>query len=170
MQNEAPQSLAYNFRFDGGTSNTYVFLTTAGYWYNVSFKPSGYVFPRSPGFADDVFEFVIALTNGPSGSLPMADPLIEPTVVALFQDFFARRGVVVIYICDSSDDRQAIRHRLFNQWFLRYRHLGFVKLDAELDDPAGRIYTSVLVHRTYPHRVAVLDAFLQLTDEINEAK
>jgi hypothetical protein len=170
MQNEVPHSSAYNFRFDGGATNDYAFQTKAGYVYLVSFKPSGYIFPQSAAFQNDVFEFVITLTNGQAGALPLADLLIEPTIVLIFQDFFVRRGVVVVYICDSSDQRQAIRHRMFNRWFLRYRHLGFVKLDAELNDPAGTIYTSVLLHRTYPHRVAVLDAFLQLTDEINEAK
>jgi hypothetical protein len=170
MQNEEHLLSAYNSRFNGGEHNLYTFQTSSGYIYEVSFKPSGYVFAKYPVFADDTFEFVISLTNGPADSLPLSDPLIEPTIVKIFQDFFARRGVVVVYICDSSDNRQAVRHRMFNRWFDRYKHLGFVKFDAQLLDPSSTIYTSVMVHRSYPHRAAVFEAFLDLTDEINEWK
>lgn len=161
---------SYDIEFTGSNDNLYVFSTTQGYTYNIFFKPSGYVFAKHPVFADDTFEFVISLTNGPADSLPLSDPLIEPTIVKIFQDFFARRGVVVVYICDSSDNRQAVRHRMFNRWFDRYKHLGFVKFDAQLLDPSSTIYTSVMVHRSYPHRTAVFEAFLDLTDEINEGK
>ncbi len=170
MQNEEPQSSAYSFRFDGGDANAYAFESKAGYVYLVTFKPSGYLFANSRSFVDDVFEFVISLTNNTSAGLPLADPLIEPTIVKIFQDFFARRGVVIVYICDSSDNRQAVRHRMFNRWFERYKHLGFVKFDAELRDPNGLIYTSVMVHRSYPYRAQVFEAFLQLTDEVNVGK
>jgi Family of unknown function (DUF6169) len=170
MQNEELQSLAYNFRFDSGETNTYFFDSQAGFTYSVMFKPSGYLFQNHLFFKEDVFEFVIGLINRPLGRLPLADPMIEPTIVRIFQDFFARRGVVVLYICDSSDNRQAIRHRMFSRWFDRYRHLGFVKVDAELRDPTGIIYTSLILHRTYKHRADVVVAFWELTDEINAGK
>lgn len=132
MQNEGPQLSAYNFRFDGSETNAYAFESQAGYLYLVTFKPSGYLFANLGSFADDVFEFVITLTNNTSVNLPLADPLIEPTIVKIFQDFFARRGVVIIHICDSSDNRQAVRYRMFGRWFERCRHMGFVKVDTEL--------------------------------------
>jgi hypothetical protein len=170
MQNEEPQSSAYNFRFDGGETNSYFFDSNVGTTYAVLFKPSGYVFHKHPSIKEDVFEFVIDLVNKPIGRLPLADPLIEPTIARIFQDFFARRGVVVVYICDSSDNRQAVRHRMFNRWFHRYRHLGFVKLDAEFLDPLGIIYTSLIMHRSYRHRAEVIEAFFEVTDEANEGK
>lgn len=169
MQSEELPLSGYDFDFAEEPENTYVFRSSRGYLYKVLFKPSGYLFPET-SFSGDVFEFVIALTNSSDGRLPLADPLIEPTIVKIFQDFFARRGVVAVYICDSSDNRQAVRSRMFNRWYERYRGLGFVKMDGALLDPFGIIYTSIIVHQSYAHKEQVLSAFLTLTDEINAGK
>jgi hypothetical protein len=170
MNNAELPSSSYDIEFAGGLNNVYVFGTTLGFSYEVSFKPSGYIFAGYQHFSNDVFEFVIALKNNSADGLPLADPLIEATIVRIFRDFFARRGVVVVYICDSSDNRQAVRHRMFNRWFNRYKHLGFVKMDAEFRDPAGTIYTSMLLPRSYPHRDEAITAFFAITDEVNEGK
>lgn len=170
MQNEEHLSSSYDIDFAGGPENVYVFRTTKDYLYKVTFRPSAYLFPQNPSFSQDVFEFVIALTNNRLVGLPLADPLIAPTIARIFQDFFARRGVVVVYICDSSDNRQAARSRMFDRWYQRYRYFGMIKMDAAILDPKGMIYTSVVTHQSYPHKVEAFDAFLQLTDEANAGK
>ncbi len=167
MQSEEPQLSSYNFRFTGGDSNTYVFETGSGSSYEITFKPSGYLFDEQDAFRDDVYEFSINLISHKSARLPLTDPLIAPTVVGVFQDFHDKHGLVVIYICDSSDNRQLVRYRKFGIWFHRYRHLGFIKMDVEIDDPRGTIYTSLLMHRQYRYRDEAVLAFLRITDREN---
>ncbi len=82
MQSEAPQSSAYNFRFKDGTTNEYAFETAVGCIYLAYLKPSGYLFPQSSDFQQDVFEFVITLTNGPANALPLTVQVRCRTVVA----------------------------------------------------------------------------------------
>ena len=137
MQNEEHPLLCYSFRFVGGAENVYVFATKQQSVYEVSFRPSSYIFPKNPAFSDDVFEFVIALQGGARDRLPVSDALVAGSIIKIFQDFFARRGVVAVYICDSSDNRQAARSRLFDRWYQQYRHLGFSKLDSIL--PTQRV-------------------------------
>lgn len=144
MRNEGQPLLSHDFDFAGGSTNLYVFDTSPDIAYEVTFRPSSYIFSKHPAFSDDVFEFVIALKGGPKDRLPVSDPLVAGSIIKIFQDFFARRGVVAVYICDSSDNRQAARSRLFDRWYQQYRHLGFVKLDSVFLDPQGMIYTSVI--------------------------
>ncbi len=162
--------LGYSFRFVGGAENIYVFATKQQSVYEVSFRSSSYIFPKHPNFSDDVFEFVIALQGGSRDRLPVSDPLVAGTIIKIFQDFFARRGAVAVYICDSSDNRQATRSRLFDRWYQQYRHLGFLKLDSMFLDPQGTIYTSIVTHKLYPYKEEVMSAFLQLTEETNAGK
>lgn len=170
MLNAELPSSTYNVKFVGGQNNTYVFESASGITYEVLFISSGYIFAQNADFQDDVFEFVSRLTDYKADKLPLADSMIQATVIRIFEDFYQRRGMVAVYICDSSDNRQAVRARMFNRWFANYRHLGFVKVDAILDDPAGQIYTSLLVHPSYRYAGAVAAAFLKLIEEENTQK
>ncbi len=169
MQNAERPLFNYNFRFKGGETNSYFFDTNVGLTYEIRFVPSGYAFAQYPDFCDDIFEFAIRIVNPPA-RLPLADRFVEPTVVAIFRDFFARHGMVAIYVCDSSDNRQAVRARLFDRWFQNNRSFGFIKVDTSLNDPVGLIYLSMIVHSSYRHSVAVAAAFVKLIDEENTQK
>jgi hypothetical protein len=170
MPNEQQPSAHHKFEFVGGLFNEYVFAANPGLTYEIRFVPSGYAFARHPDFKDDVFEFIVRLLNPAAGNMLVPDPLVEATIIAIFQDFFARRGLVAIYVCDSSDNRQAARARLFDRWFENNRPSGFSKIDTKLRDPNGTIYLSLLVHQSYPHRDAVVTAFLRLIDDENTEK
>jgi hypothetical protein len=48
------------------------------------------------------------------------DLKISKTIVQIVKDFFDEYpNSVVVYICDSQDNRQHYRNRLFNRWFLK---------------------------------------------------
>lgn len=143
MQNEGQQSLKHDFTFGGGLTNSYYFANGAGITYEVMFKPSGYLFPEHPEFNRDVYEFIIRIEENLLAINPPQDPLLPPTIAAIFRDFFKREGAVVVYICDSSDGRQAIRFRKFNSWYSYFEGRGttLMKIDLEFEDKQVAYFT-----------------------------
>lgn len=48
------------------------------------------------------------------------DLKISKTIIQIVKDFFDENpNSVVVYICDSQDNRQHNRNRLFNRWFIK---------------------------------------------------
>ncbi|MGX1022874.1 DUF6169 family protein [Psychroflexus sp. MBR-150] len=48
------------------------------------------------------------------------DLYVSSTIIKIVVDFFYNNpNAVIFYICDSNDNRQVFRNRLFNRWFLK---------------------------------------------------
>ena len=45
---------------------------------------------------------------------------MEPTILAILEEFFAEHLDVLLYMCDDSDGREANRNRLFLTWFRKH--------------------------------------------------
>ncbi|GAB3046641.1 DUF6169 family protein [Spirosoma pulveris] len=164
MQNEGQQSLKHDFTFGGGPTNSYYFANGLGLTYEVMFQPSGYLFPDYPDFNGDVYEFIIRIEENILTINPPADPLLPPTIAAIFRDFFKREGAVVVYICDSSDGRQAVRFRKFNSWYSYFEGRGttLMKIDLEFEDKEQPVYTSLIVQARHPLLQQIIVAYQQL--------
>lgn len=48
------------------------------------------------------------------------DPKVEVTILSIINEFFRSNQEVLLYLCDTSDGREASRNRLFLSWFDRY--------------------------------------------------
>lgn len=125
------QDKGYEFVFWGGINNTCAFITDHQIVYELKFKPSSYVFGNQPPFTEFAFEFVIEVAENPQPKLPPSDSLISFTIARIFNDFFALKETVVVYICENVDGRARSRNRKFNQWFEQSSQegLSFVKFD-----------------------------------------
>lgn len=164
MQNEEQRSLKHDFTFGGGPTNSYYFVNGVGITYEVMFKPSAYLFPDYPAFNSDVYEFVIRVEENILDINSPPDSLVPPTIAAIFQDFFKREGAVVVYICDSSDGRQAVRFRKFNSWYSYFEGKGtpLMKIDLEFEDKAISVYTSLILQAKHPLLQYIIVAYQQL--------
>ncbi|GAB2598672.1 DUF6169 family protein [Spirosoma areae] len=164
MQNEEPQSLKHDFTFGGGPTNSYYFANGVGITYEVMFRPSGYLFPDNPEFNSDVYEFIIRIEENILDVNPPSDPLLPPTIAAIFRDFFKREGAVVVYICDSSEGRQAIRFRKFNSWYSYFEGRGttLMKIDMEFEDKNVPVYTSLILQAKHPLLQYIIVAYQKL--------
>lgn len=156
-------SPSYDFVFGGGRFNSYFFVTRHGVTYEVKFKPSDYLFAEYPAFHDDVNEFVIEVAETASGNRVPSDALIPPTVALIFFHFFQNHHRIIVYICDSSDAREASRYRKFNAWFERFQADVFLKVDVQITEPSGIIFTSLILHRSNPDLPAIVSAFNEVT-------
>ena len=65
-------------------------------------------------FDKNTYQFFIVEKNG---SRFLKDPLVKETVWAIIEVFFRENSNVLLYVCDTSDGRQASRDRLFDIWF-----------------------------------------------------
>ncbi len=164
MQNEEQQLLKHDFTFGGGYTNSYYFVNGVGITYEVMFKPSGYLFPEHPEFNEDVYEFIIRIEENTLTINPPSDSLLPLTIAAIFRDFFKREGAIVVYICDSSDGRQAIRFRKFNTWYGYFEGRGttLMKIDLAFEDKDMPVYTSLILQAKHPLLQHIIVAYQRL--------
>lgn len=134
MQSEEPLSFefgglpTYDFTLEGESATVYAFTTINGVFYEVRFKPSGYVFSEY-SWKDTVFEIVIDLVFAPDSTIIPPDRSVQATVIRIIADFFMVHERVVLYICDDSDSRELARKRKFDTWYARYGTRLFAKYD-----------------------------------------
>ncbi|QMW01149.1 DUF6169 family protein [Spirosoma foliorum] len=161
---------AYEFVFLGGTNNTYAFITDQEVVYELKFKPSSYIFGNQPPFTEFAFEFVIEVAENPLPDLPPLDRLIPLTIASIFNDFFALKETVVVYICENADGRASSRNRKFNQWFERSSRTGlsFVKFDYHFGTEVDFFYTSIIMRIDNPRMADVITAFQALSANYNQ--
>jgi hypothetical protein len=53
-------------------------------------------------------------------------------------------SICISFVCDSSDNKELIRKRLFHIWYSRFEN-GYIKLDTEIKDNEGPIYYHSLI-------------------------
>lgn len=128
MKNGESLFQGYEFSFEGGENNSYLFQIVAGIIYEIKFKCSQYLF-KSEVLSYFIYEFSLAVLHKPVNYINLPDKLIAPTVVNIFLDFYQRfhDDNITIYICDSSDFRQHVRKRKFDQWFNEFNAGAFIK-------------------------------------------
>ena len=91
------------------------------------------------------------------------DEKMQQTVTAVIEEFFRANDVLLDYICDTKDGRQAARSRLFAQWFNNYpkRHL-FTLRTMSVEFDGVTYYASVIIRNSnpaYTEYMAAIDAF-----------
>lgn len=128
--------MAYSFQKTKDLFNTYLFETKSKVLYRLKFKHSPFMLGDiKKEFSESIFEFVIEVYNNPKDKLPATDDLISKTIHLILLDFFeSKNETICLYICDSSDGKQLVRKRKFNQWFDYFEKSNFVKYDEILFD------------------------------------
>ncbi len=163
----------YSFKFTGGINNVYNFITINDVFYEVRFKPSGYIFPQPSVFAKYIFEFALILVSHPNDQTKTpSDRRIPKTVFLIFLNFFERcSDNICVYICDSSDSKQFVRKKKFDQWYNDFNTGGFSKLDETFfDSSGGRYPVSVVLKANNPFKLEVFKAFSDLVIRENNEK
>jgi len=158
----------YNFVFEGGFENSYIFQTKKGVIYDIKFRPSPYLLgDENTLYSKDIFEFIIEILYNPIEKSPTLDKKIPETITAIFEDFYTKNSeTICIYICDSSDNRQDIRRRKFDDWFYSREILDLLKFDQIIKDSKGIGYPlSVIIKKNNPYLVEVILAFAQISSQ-----
>jgi len=149
---------------------TYGFTTDNGIEYRCSFLSYAEYFINHPDLAPYFFSFNLDLRNKNTKLPRGADKRIANTVIIIVGDFLMSKTNAVVYVCDSSDDKEAIRSRKFISWFDYYEHSSSDIIQVSNNFKAGDMifYTCLLVHKQNKRFKDMILAYLDLTKEENK--
>lgn len=104
---------------------------------------------------------------------PVLDKRVAVTIANIVADFYKSQSEAVsLYVCDSSDGRQAARKRKFDEWFSYFNQTEFIKHDLPVTDAKDGItyYNSIILKADNPHRQSIIAAFDLLFGRYNDPK
>jgi hypothetical protein len=77
-------------------------------------------------------------------------------------------GICICFVCDSSDNRQLARKRLFDSWFKK-RNLNFIKLDAEIKGIEQTVYFhSIITSQNNPYLEHLKNIYISTVIDISK--
>jgi hypothetical protein len=156
------------YRLQGIDEFSYEFLTDQGIHYTVYFLDYRAVFANYPHIIAPIYTFNIDVIKGnPDNSI--SDERIGMTIVHIFNHFFKKLQNVVIYVCDTIDNREQARKRKFDRWFWRYNDGTLIKEDdiAILQD-GTEIYNSMILHKQNKNLTEIILAYKNLNEKAGE--
>ena len=113
------------YQYTKNIDGEYRFLTDKGIEYIAYFN-------RVPVESCFVYNFVFAKNS--VGKYGM-DPKIRNTIFSIITDFWEDYEEVILFVCDSSDGRSAVRMRLFDYWYkLLNKDKNVTKIDYVLEE------------------------------------
>ena len=131
--------------------DSYIFETDYGIQYSVSFD-------EEPMF-NDITAYWFNLANRSRKPSP-GDLKIRSTIVFILEEFFRANPEILLYMCDSANNQQAMRSRLFLRWFNAYgRQAEFYTRTEMVKDGDEENYIAIIVKRSHPQLQAVIDFF-----------
>lgn len=141
-------------------SSIFSFVTKQGIEYTVGFVPD------TSFLEDGVYQFFLINAAGKSGG---EDKNVFETVRAIIEEFFAQKEPVMLYICDTTDKRQASRDRLFRIWFHTYiLNDAYTMYNEQMTLDNVRYFSSIILRKDHPmhnHVIATFHDYIVEHDE-----
>lgn len=146
------QSAPYGVRIEDGS---YRFHTDYDIAYIVEFEQ------------EDVFENasaywfgVVNRSHRPSPN----DSKVRATIICIIEEFFRQNPDILLYMCDSADDQQSMRNRLFLRWFNGYeQQKQYVIRTAKILDEGIETYVAIIIQKSNPQLEYILQQFDEQT-------
>ncbi len=138
----------YKVELEGGQ---YLFETDNNILYGVSFDedimPQGYK------------AYWFNLTNHSQKSSPR-DTKIRTTIILIIEEFFRSNPDILLYFCDTADNQQAQRSRLFLYWFNVYgQQKEYYTRTEMIRDEEEENYIAIIVKKSHPNYEAIIELF-----------
>ena len=131
--------------------SVFVFVTKHGISYTVGFVPD------TSFMEEGVYQFFLTKTSSKKGR---KDDDISKTVKVIIEEFFAQEESVMLYICDTTDGRQASRDRLFRAWFYSYiESTSYTMCTDTMIIDNVRYFSSIILRADHPLHNQVLNKF-----------
>ena len=131
--------------------NEYKFITDYEVSYRIIFSPNNDI------WKEGAYEFGIFNENQ---KISPNDPKVKGTVEAIIEEFFLTNPNILLYQCETGDNRQAMRARLFAKWFNEYENKSrfFIKVSVLHDDDIDN-YIALIVQKSNPELNNILQTF-----------
>lgn len=133
------------------TSRDYFFVTDFGVVYKISFGDD------APIWKTGAYTFDIRNTNHKTSP---NDEKVKKTIISIIEEFFKVNADILLYICETGDNKQAMRNRLFVRWFNEYNfQKDFVLRTAMVKDGKQENFAAIIVQRIHPDLESILMTF-----------
>ena len=140
----------------------YVFQTAKGIIYGVGF------IENDPLGGCETYQLSISNQNKVHASY---DPGVKQATLAIIDEFFHENLDGLLYMCDTSDSREAARNRLFLRWFEEAAEPErFTIKTANAVIEGQGIYAAIIVENRNPLAHAIIDDFEQTAKMLIENK
>ena len=150
-------------------------LLKPGYHYIITDKEIEYVcffalfdyfFKDYPTIASKVFAFNIELLNKEDIEKQKGtDKRLALTVVSLIKEFLSSKINAVVYVCDNTDERHAVRYRKFTSWFDSPDENDFIQVTGYLNAYGTEYYSALLLHKDNKLKNSFIRAFQELNNQ-----
>lgn len=145
----------------------YIFITKAGITYSCLFVLADEEFGDYPEVASIIYFFYLNAIKGNPG-LQGPDEAIGATVAIIVENFMLQNDTAVIYFCDPMDNRELLRKRKFDHWFLKFSTARITRFDSKLQAGNSYILHTLLTPKNHPLMERIVSIFLLLTKNIDE--
>lgn len=140
----------------------YFFDTEYGVQIRLDFDDQG------NSLSDEAYWFNIVNMNGMSSP---HDTKVMPTIWAVIEEFFRVNPKVLLYMCDSANDQQAMRARLFKRWFNLYQGKDrFIFCQAEIPEENIINYVSMILPKSHPMAEEIVKEFDEQAEMFRSSK
>lgn len=88
------------------------------------------------------------------------DPKVKATIQCIIEEFFLTNPNILLYQCETGDNRQAMRARLFKRWFNDYvfAERYYIKVSVLRDDEIDN-YIALIVQKSNPKLESIIQDF-----------
>lgn len=137
------------------------FFTDGGVHYSVGFIEDDVLLSK------ESYQLVIANLNSRKS---MRDKKVRDSIVAIVDEFFNCNNSTLLYICETSDNKQGVRSRLFEYWFSTYNQKAlFTTLSSTVVDEEGVInYATIILRNDNPFLTDIITEFSESIQVLNQ--
>lgn len=146
---------------------SYEFIPDSGVNYRIYFLDYGHILNNYISQTNTIYSFNIDVV-GNANELGATDERIGLTIVHILKLFFEKIENVIIYVCDSMDDRQLARKRKFDFWFWKYSDGSIIKEEGIAVIESVQILNTLLVNKNKPQLTEIILSFKELNEKVNE--
>jgi hypothetical protein len=145
-------------------TDEYIFTTIAGITYTCYFYSVADIFSGFPDVASFIYGFNLDVVEG-NVKKQSVDDQIGHTVFSIVEKFLRQNTAAVVYLCDTTDSRQALRKRKFDSWFKKSDTSEITKVDGRISIDDSTIYNTLLIADSNPLAERIKSVFILLNEK-----
>lgn len=132
----------------------YQFFTDSDVHYFVGFMEDDILISKNS------YQLIIANLNNHKSP---RDRKVRDTIVSIVDEFFNRNNSTLLYICETGDDKQRMRSRLFEYWFSTYnRKALFTMMSSSIVDAEGVVnFATIILRNDNPYLSEIIKEFTE---------
>jgi hypothetical protein len=143
------------------------FITSAGIVYACYFLSYAEYFKEYREIAGNFYSYNVDVIKGTKAGIS-SDERTGRTIIEIVKNFLAGLENAVVYVCDTSDGKELLRKRKFDQWFRKYDDGTIIKVNGHITAPNFNIYNAILIHKENLKKNRFIEAFNDLNESGNK--